>query len=202
MNIQKRVEGKRGCGYRKPGGMYLVGPREGKPCGLLPIPMIRCPYCDHGIKPARGWTWISIELFKDRTCVDPECKKKCSPFDGSVDKAGLIWVGGKYYKTPKDFTKEADAMGVSRRITAIPKGFVLGETWVLLAHREAIPNQEGEGHIPAIFTAFKPTAVEYVIKGTESFKDLESMEKRGITLVNVIKDEKKLFENTPIINQN
>jgi hypothetical protein len=48
----------RGCGRRKPGGLYLVAPGDGAPCCKLPIKLDVCPTCHAGIKPARGWTWV------------------------------------------------------------------------------------------------------------------------------------------------
>ncbi len=51
-------EPKRGCGYRKEGGLYLVSSRGAQACGKLPIPLDICPTCNDGIKPSRDWTWI------------------------------------------------------------------------------------------------------------------------------------------------
>lgn len=117
--------------------------------------------------------------------------------------------------------EEGRDMGISRRIKAVPKGFKVGETWVAVGHIEAIPggyvtdfekqglclehepNAKGtackrckakkEKGKPAIFQVFRPTAIEYVVKGTESEKELEAIEERGIKLVQVIeiKEEKK-----------
>jgi hypothetical protein len=39
------VEPKRGFGYRKVGGIYLVSGGKGRPCGCLPIPLHTCPSC-------------------------------------------------------------------------------------------------------------------------------------------------------------
>ena len=45
--------------------------------------------------------------------------------------------------------REASKMGVSRRITAVPRDFVVGETWVLLGHRKAIEKACSEcGDLP------------------------------------------------------
>jgi hypothetical protein len=59
-NIQTLFEGKRGCGYRKPGGLYLRTDGHGRYCGALPIELTVCPTCSQGIKPARGWTWLNL----------------------------------------------------------------------------------------------------------------------------------------------
>ena len=189
MNIQTRHEAKRGCGFRKPGGLYLVSGGLMAPCLKLPIPLTVCPCCHAGIKPARGWTWVSDQLIKDAPCKKDGCTG-CHPFDGSVKRFGLIWVGDKYYSA-KAFTTEAASMGISRRISALPKDFKLGETWVLLAHRKAIRNLNVldeapvQEFTPGIFTAFKPTAIEYVVKDDDDEEKLERLEKRGITLVRV-----------------
>lgn len=62
------IETRRGCGYRKVGGLYLVGSPDGLDCHRLPLPVERCPTCDHGIKPARGWTWVGRELLLPTPC--------------------------------------------------------------------------------------------------------------------------------------
>jgi hypothetical protein len=191
MNIQTRHEAKRGCGFRKLGGLYLVSGLTFGVCGKLPLPLTVCPCCHAGIKPARGWTWVSHNLFRDVKCDKDGCVKGCVPFDGSVDMFGLIWIGEKYYPTPGSFLKEGIAQGISRRISALPKDFKLGETWVLLAHRKGIRHidlvfgEETVHYTPAIFTAFKPTAIEYVVKDDDDEEKLERMEKKGITLIRV-----------------
>ena len=102
-------------------------------------------------------------------------------------------------------------MGVSRRIPAVPKDFVLGETWVLLGHRKAImracsagcgdearpdpdcPICAGSGYEyrPGVITAFLPIAVEYVVKGDETEEELEALEARGLSLVQVVTDQQE-----------
>lgn len=220
-NIRINLEGKRGCGYRKEGGLYLVLPEfVGKPCGKLPLPLDRCPCCGGGIKFARGWTWIDGKLlFKDRGCPLPRPlnHERCI-LDDPPEKMGLIWIGEKFYETPEDWLNEGRDMGVSRRIKNIPKGFVLGETWVAVAHIEAIPGQvvvkvpdlpppdnggkkitkeKKEKGKPAIFQVFKPSAIEYIIKGTETEEELTKLEERGISLVTVIKIKEIKEEKQP-----
>ena len=105
-------------------------------------------------------------------------------------KSGLIWIGEKHYQVPEKFIEEANRMGISRRITALPRGFVLGTTWVFLAHAKGIfnINENPIVYRPGIFQIYKPTAVEYVMKGDESEEEIESMIKRGITPVRIEKE--------------
>jgi len=56
--IEVRYESKRGCGWRKPGGLYLMADGPAELCGKLPIPLEICPSCGGGIKLSRGWTWV------------------------------------------------------------------------------------------------------------------------------------------------
>ena len=42
---------------------------------------------------------------------------------------------------------------------------------------------------PGIFSMFIPTAIEYVVTGTETAEELDALENRGLTLVAVTKDE-------------
>ena len=85
---------------------------------------------------------------------------------------------------------EADTLGVSRRIPAVPREFVLGETWVFVAHRKTIVMVNDDGDMefsPGVFHIFQPTAVEYIVTGDETEEELESLEKRGLSLVDVIR---------------
>lgn len=81
-------------------------------------------------------------------------------------------------------------MGLSRRITAIPRDFKLGETWVCLAHRKTIlePPVVGQEvkYKPGIFHVFRPSRIEYCVKEGDTEEALEAKEKRGITLVKVV----------------
>jgi len=192
--MRTSIEGKRGCGYRQAGGLYLVCEGLGQPCGALPIPLNVCPTCNAGIKPARGWTWINLAQFAGQTqCRSLSCGS-CPIADAAIQNVGLLWVGEKFYATPGDFTREADAMGVSRRIKAVPKGFEVGKTWVALAHRHAIyvgtefklENEVTKAErVAGIFHLFRPQRIEYVVRGTESKDTLDDLEKRGITPVKV-----------------
>jgi hypothetical protein len=141
------------------------------------------------------------------------CGRDCDPLCGIRGmahdlerKMGLIWIGAKYYPTPADFTREGLEMGMSRRVAAVPKGFEIGATWVLLAHPLAIecrcidgkvnaiePGAEpvdcqacqGKGKRPGVFGLFRPTRVEQIITETQSLDPelLERLGKRGITPV-------------------
>ena len=147
-NVRVSREAKRGCGYRQPRGLYLVAKGTSSPCGKLPLPLDICPTCSAGIKFSRAWTWIAPgTLFDEIECKLGVCSlcplgpETDSPF-GSVrrtlgDRAGLLWVGEKFY-SPDEFLAEAHALGVSRRIPALPRDFKLGETWVFLAHIAAL----------------------------------------------------------------
>lgn len=194
------IEAARGCGFRKVGGLYLVCPKEGRRCGLLPLPLTICPACGHGVKQTRGWTWINPEkLFEGATCRLPfdDCQT-CPMHDPAyMERAGLLWIGKQFYPTPEHFRLEADSMGISRRIAAIPRGFEVGKTWVFLAHPEAIPGQGENGNgeprmIPGVFTIFKPTAIEMIVTETQARDEVEMarLRKRGITPVAVPDDDK------------
>lgn len=147
--------------------MYLVNDGPGSSCGRMPVPLHVCPTCSHGIKPARGWTWLQSKPILDAA---PECRfiqislgasvdvdgnllpstrypgPECEtcPMGGTKDmRVGLMWVGGKFYAKTEDFTKEASRMGISKRISQIPKELEVGKTWVWLAHRECLEPVHG-----------------------------------------------------------
>jgi hypothetical protein len=105
-----------------------------------------------------------------------------------------MWVGKKYY-TPQSFTEEAVSMGVCKKIATQLKDVVLGETWILLAHKEArtytTVNEKGKSKkhgVPGIFYAFKPKAFEMLItmKQANKKKFVKKLIDRGITPIVVI----------------
>ncbi|MDI6854017.1 MAG: hypothetical protein QME75_10510 [Deltaproteobacteria bacterium] len=198
--MEVRFERKRGCGFRKPGGLYLVAPGDAEPCCKLPLKLDVCPTCHAGVKPTRGWTWVDGDaLLGHITCQDDYKDGRC-PASRPMGRVGLLWVGEKFYPTPADFNREAADLGISRRIPALPKGFSLGETWVFLAHRKAVylghsglaseyGGPEEHFYAPAIFRIFKPAAVEYVVRGDETPEQLQRLIDRGITPVKVVPAE-------------
>lgn len=205
--VETRIDVERGCGWRQPGGLYLVSGAIGMPCGRLPIELTVCPTCSCGVKPARGWTWIESGPFlADRECQAEPARCLLCPLSRRMGKVGLLWIGEKFYATPGDFIKEADRIGISRRIPALPTGFVIGQTWVWLAHRKSISRVcdycKGNRSLacdrcdefrltwhPAVFRAFRPQAIEYVTKGDETDEEIGSLLSRGITPVKVIREE-------------
>lgn len=230
-------EAKRGCGYRKEGGLYLMSGGPEADCGKLPLALDRCPCCGAGIKFARGWTWVNGKLlFADRKCSIAGSMPQvlgegcCGCVLGNPpEKMGLVWVGEKFYPTPADFLKEGMAQGVSRRVNTIPHDFKLGETWILFAHMKAVTKTcpdcngkganadhdamllgpggvtvevpckkcEGTGEVkgPAIFGCFHPTRIEYIVKADDDEEKLAGLEKRGITLVKLVRtDNAGLFD--------
>jgi len=206
-----------------------VSGRLSEPCPLLPYETHVCPTCGEGIRPARGFTWVDGARFipprgHGGALHDPVCP--LSPLrDGTggyvqdsdgelvskLGRCGLLWVGEQHYKTPRAFMDEAARMGVSRRIKAVPKDFIVGHTWVLLGHRKAILRACSEGcgdqakpdsdcpicagtgyeHRPGVITTFRPTAVEYVLRGDETEEELEALEARGLSPVRVIQAEEQ-----------
>ena len=158
-----------------------------------------CPCCGEGIRPSRGFTWIDLNrLMRQSRCLANDPSHSC-PLQhvGDPEKApeqfskvGLIWVGEQFYPEVEDFTEEAARLGISRRISAVPRGFELGKTWIALAHRKAYkdPHQgDKEEWTSAIFTVFKPTAIEYVTTGQESDEVIQGLVDRGITPVKIVK---------------
>lgn len=210
MNVETRREAKRGCGYRKEGGLYLVCEGNGRACERMPIPLDKCPTCSQGIKPSRGWTWVdSKPILEANPCKQPENCSTC-PLVQPMGRVGLLWVGEKYYPMPHDFLAEAKRMGISRRIPAIPQGFEIGKHWVWLAHRKTFwPSHKDEcgfwtGHecscdaefTPGVFHVFMPSRIEYVVKSDDDEEKLQRLVERDVTLVKI----EKLDENLNLIN--
>jgi hypothetical protein len=235
--IQVRNDRKRGCGWRKPGGTYLVCDAPGSICGKLPLPLEYCPTCGGGIKQARTTLQLlrNPKPFLEQKVCDLENEllvnyigqgkrrlslpiPKCQTCALSGETPGQVWVlfvGEKFYRGPTEFLKESALMGVSRRITALPKNFKIGEDWVWLVHRKALeirlPDDESKElteyqkrlkdqieqelasdippsnvlYIPGVFSVMRPTACEYVVKGTEEESEIEEKIAKGITPVKV-----------------
>lgn len=197
------MEKKRDCGYRKIGGLYLVGGGPARPCDFLPYELTVCAHCGAGVKPARGFTWLTRSFFGPVACKET-CRmgdpvnyirpRDSCPFDELPDaKFGLLWIGEMYYPTPESFLAEARAMGISRRIAQIPRELALGSTWVFFAHRRVpmiVPHRERVAftgdHVfaPGIFYMFRPSAIEKILtKELATPEELASCEKRGISPV-------------------
>lgn len=149
-------EQKRGCGYRKVGGIYLVGSYISISCDRLPFPLKSCPVCGAGMHFTRAMTEINplklfgthdtqVPVFKDNpdvagTITKVNCFDKfrpCYVCDPSNEPAYLMMVGEKFYPTPEHFMNEAMAQGISKRIPFIPKNFKVGRTIIYLAHNKA-----------------------------------------------------------------
>ena len=202
------VEERRGCGFRKVGGMYLCGEYIGSPCDRMPFPLITCPVCGQGIKVSRGFTQVNpYQLWG----IHRDCKdhfRPCFLCDPQDEPAYIMNVGQKYY-SPESFLDEAHHMGISKRIPFIPKGLELGKTVIYLAHPKACEVKEPAALQEAmaiveeaqtkqpklleaertekklgIFCAFIPKGVEKLVWESElTDEKREQLEKRGITPV-------------------
>ena len=197
IEIPTRIDARRGCGWRKPGGLYLIADAPAEPCPLLPVALHVCPTCGEGLKPARSWTWVDADellgLPLEHPSATPPAHHARCPLAHALGRAGLLWIGEGFYPTPRAFLEEATRMGISRRITAVPRDFQRGRTWVLCAHRSAIaPAAPGADPTAAVFTLFRPTAVEYVIRGDEREIELERLLERRIQPVRVQRAEQPL----------
>jgi hypothetical protein len=210
------VEAKRGCGYRKIGGLYLVSDRGGMSCDRLPIVLDVCPVCSHGFKQSRGWTWVNVNLLVGSVHRDCKDKFPCPLCMATLEmgKCGLLWIGERFYRTPEDFNREGAAMGISRRIHAIPRGFKIGETWILLAHPKALDvfceacgakgytgeigsqtackdcDGKGRKFLPAIFKVWQPQRIEKLMpESMRNSPEIEELRDKGITPIFVPDDD-------------
>ncbi len=203
------IEAARGCGYRKVGGLYLVGGGSHVSCDRLPYEIVNCPTCGSGIKFSRGFTWIDWYKYAGVHNDNCRCSIACPVCHPEMNRPlvatypnfeewksyALLWIGERFY-TPEEFVRESVQMGISRRLPTPagkvprgPKGLKLGETWVLCAHIKAC----GEGkdpetglpvNRPGVFYVFRPTALEYLVWEGEATKErIEELVKAGITPV-------------------
>jgi hypothetical protein len=155
------AESKRGCGYRKVGGLYFVGEGISVPCDRLPYKLESCPVCGAGIHFTRSLTEINplklfgthdqqVKVFEGEPGLEGEVTqvlcydevRPCWMCDPTEDPAYIMMVGEKYYPTPDDFREESRKLGISKRIPFIPKKFELGKTIIYLAHNKACVSHE------------------------------------------------------------
>lgn len=197
----------------------MVAEWGGEPCERMPVPIMPCSHCRARIQFSRSFQWVQplAALEGAKGCADekshcPRCPI-CYPdlfqrFEPQF-KAGLIWIGEQYYKTPKDWLAEGRELGFSRRISALPKEFRIGKTFVLVAHNKTIIDPVScpdcvnfvsanckkcgaTGIIPkpGIFYAWVPKRVELLV--TPSMKDeawVEELVEKGVSLVEVPEDD-------------
>lgn len=195
--LRKEVKVLRGCGYRKAGGLYLVGPTLSQVCDRLPFKIEVCPMCMNLHEFNRGITKTSAcGIFHKEHVLISKCV--CEPFCivcfPSSDVAALMWVGKQFY-TPESFREEAQRLGVSKRLPYIPKWLKLGRTWVFLAHPQAVEvnGADAEGKLfdraPGVFAAFVPSRAEQIMTESEaaqlSQEYIDELDAQGIDIVTV-----------------
>lgn len=88
------------------------------------------------------------------------------PYRETTIQDYLLWVGWGSYSTIKSFAAEANKMGVSRRISKIPRDLVLGKSRIFLAH------DEGETGDAVIFGYFIPTGIEMIVFDSSTINGL------------------------------
>ena len=98
-----------------------------------------------------------------------------------------MWVGNQFY-TPEGFIEEAMQFGISKRISAVPKNFKIGKTWVFLAHKLSGRDTLNR-KVPAIFYVFKPTRIEKIVSETQYKDDVEMNKLRAKGIIPVIVDD-------------
>lgn len=197
MAVRKESKERRGCGFRKAGGLYLVGPPFGSVCDRLVFKLVPCDICGKKHEHNRGLSRVTgKEVFHYSHDVDLkteaaargeeppgfsslcECNDECPACNPQTETAGLMWVGRQHYPKYQDFCEEAVKLGVSKRVANIPSWFKVGETWVFLAHIECAPHTvpaSTESLMPeetilvsGVFRAFVPQRIEKVMNESEA----------------------------------
>lgn len=201
INVETVIEDVRACGYREPGksgvSLYLMGRGDFEPCERLPFPLAVCPCCGGGIGFFRGFKWIipeqlfnpsnnpvcdvSIEDHNHHLCV------MCNPARVG-ERAGLMWIGEAFY-TPEQFTREARAVGISKKVASIPRGFKLGKDIIYLAHRKAVVDfSDTDDPVRAgVFMSFCPLQVDIVID------DSNNVPERAVSLKEKLGDRARII---------
>lgn len=215
MQIEISKEEARGCGYRHSGkdgvGLYLMGDGNFEICERLPFPVDVCPCCGEGINFGRGFTWITPEklfgpqrlpqcYFDSNDPIRLSCKHDhnfcllCSPPSG---KHGLMWVGEKFYSTGS-FLQEAVTRGISKRISSLPRGFVIGNTAVYLTHKKGFGPSGEQLARPGVFTVFRPNRLDIVV----DVVDPSELPKRALSIAKKVEvDAFRFVKVEPVYKQ-
>lgn len=181
INIQTIEVPVRGCGFRKKGGFYLVGDMPSFGSSWFPAGL-KCPCGHQFMKPSRSVQGLIPASFwpdlAEPTTVGPRFKKD--------ERAWAVTIDGRGYPTPESWIEEGKTDGISRRLNnGWPKGFKLGESRVFVIHGKAMQDGKGKMTEPGVIACFRPTAIQYVVRGDEKQAHLQQLQDRGITLVNV-----------------
>jgi hypothetical protein len=114
------VESKRGCGFRKAGGLYVVG--------KFHRPEAMEAFCTD-YEQTRTLRWADpARLFATAQGIPDSYTQ--------AERIALMWVGESHY-SKASFTREALAMGVSKRVSSLPIGMKAGDP-IALAHPSGV----------------------------------------------------------------
>lgn len=177
------VEARRGCGFRKVHGTYLVSGDIWATCDRLPVEVKPCPTCGGGIHFPLSLKEINpLDLFgKHDKCKDEH--KPCPMCQPTKDPAYILGVGKMFYNDPTKFISEAVNMGVCKRVAFIPKNLKVGKTVIYLIHKKAIYDGH-ERYRMGVFATFVPKRIEKLFWESEKTDKLvKHCEKQGITPV-------------------
>jgi hypothetical protein len=215
------AEPRRGCGYRKIGATYLECDARAFACGVLPFELAPCPLCDHRPPFTRGIQRITPRniLHQAKPCSAPPSHCEACPAGKAMEAetAGLMWIGDRFY-TVTEFNEEANRLGISKRVPAIPQWLEIGKTWIFLAYGKVFSEscarcrgagkmlvvqtaaesafleeceycENGRVHRPGVFRAFIPQRLVRIIPDTMPEAERATLRKQGLTLVEVPHDD-------------
>lgn len=185
--IEFRQEKARGCGYRVPGGYYMVaGPRSFLTCPWLPRKIKPCPTCKHVLKFSRAVQLVrACEIKHIVQCSGALGKLPITECPGEYFSCPLIpenwassflvsFIGRGYYIDWDHFRTEAEEIGISRRLNGKPKWWD-GKSvhWCLMVY-------DGQ-----VFAVAHIDAIEYVVKESDGMDVFQHLVEKDITPVNV-----------------
>lgn len=203
----------RECGLRQLGKLYLIGGKAGEPCDRLPLTLQECGGCGHIPTFHRGYQKINMDVVfggKHKECVDKEHLKRCpicnpkgKEFNEDPEVKHLLMYVGKKFYSPEKFIEEAKQYGISKAISSIPEGLVLGKSWIFLAFPELSIETAGYTLVKeqikyikkdAIFHGFIALRLEVLITEEQNCNEdfVKALSEKGITPV-VVPEKYKDF---------
>lgn len=192
------IEPKRLCGYRTVGSLYLIANPNFTTCHRLPLPLNSpCSTCGEMPRFNRSISYISpLKLFQpcsfclnqpvSITVCSDECPACNPPLVGF-----LSWVGAFYY-SPLSFLREANTLGISKKIPFVPKHFNPNTPWYF-AHPNVMlhpnPNASPKATRQGVFLCGYFQRFEKLIWEKDATEDtVLDLQKKGINAVIVPND--------------
>ncbi len=161
---------KRGCGWPKEGGFYVMGGGKPLTCFALPVTLVPCECCNQMPKFARCPTLVTDKYINNLFAACQTGNIHCNHCVRGK-RYWISWVGSDY--TTETFCREVSVQGLSRKI---PPSFAK-----LIQEGDYFANVKGG----EIINMIPVTSVRYYLKPGDSEEKIKELEKAGIEVAKI-----------------